>query len=117
MPEIALVLLALVTVGLLGLAATLLTPQLMTAVGLWVLLAGLLTGVPTGLWYHVLLYRILSRRMELPDRWWWSPVDLHPHLAQEELAKIKPWFTLGGVGFLLSLAGGLAAMAGLLLNQ
>lgn len=117
MLEIALVLLALLTVGLLGLATTLLTPQLMTAAGLWTLLLGLVTGIPTGFWYHVILYRLLSKRIVLPARWWWSPVDLHPQLGQEELAKIKPWFVLGGVGFLLSLAGGLAAMAGLLLNQ
>jgi len=28
---------------------------------------------------------------------------------------VRPWFRLGGIGFALSLAGGLAAMAGLLL--
>ncbi|TAJ10337.1 MAG: hypothetical protein EPO61_02565 [Nitrospirae bacterium] len=117
MPEIALVLLALLAIGLLGLATTLLTPQLMTTVGLWTLLFGLVVGIPTGLWYHVVLYRFLSKKIVLPSRWWWAPVDLHPHLAQEELARIKPWFVTGGVGFLLSLAGGLAAMAGLLLNQ
>lgn len=117
MPEIALVLLALLTVGLFGLAATLLTPQLMTTVGLWTLLLGLVTGLPTGFWYHVVLYRLLSSKMTLPARWWWSPVGLHPHLAQADLARIKPWFVLGGIGFLLSLAGGLAAMAGLLLSR
>lgn len=117
MPEIALVLLALLAIGLLGLATTLVTPQLMTAVGLWTLLLGLVTGIPTGLWYHVVLYRFLSKKIALPARWWWAPVDLHPHLTQEELAKIKPWFVLGGIGFPLALAGGLAAMAGLLLNR
>ncbi|MFM8551783.1 MAG: hypothetical protein ACKOCD_05615 [Nitrospiraceae bacterium] len=117
MPEIALVFLALLTVGLLGLAATLLTPHLMTAVGLWTLLLGLVSGIPTGFWYHVVLYRFLSKKIVMPARWWWSPVDLHPHLTQEELAGIKPWFFLGGIGFLLSLAGGLAAMAGLLLDH
>ncbi|MBM4133339.1 MAG: hypothetical protein FJ245_06165 [Nitrospira sp.] len=116
MPEIALVFLSLLAIGLLGLATTLLTPQLMTAVGLLTLLLGLVVGVPTGLWYHVVLYRVLSKKNVLPAKWWWAPADLHPHLTHDELAQIKPWFALGGIGFLLSLAGGLAAMAGLLLN-
>jgi hypothetical protein len=62
MPEIALVLLALLAIGLLGLATTLVTPQLMTAVGLWTLLLGLVAGIPTGLWHHVVLYRVLSKK-------------------------------------------------------
>lgn len=117
MPEIALVLLAMLAVGLVGLAATALTPHLMTAIGLWTLLAGLMIGVPTGLWYHVVLYRLLAIRMALPARWWWAPVELHAHLNPEELTRIKPWFLIGGIGFLLSLAGGVAAMAGLLLSS
>lgn len=116
MLEIALVLATLVTVGLLGFLATILTPRLMTAIGLWTLAAGLLVGVPTGFWYHVLLYRILSARIALPQKWWWAPVDLHPHLTQQELARLKPWFTIGGIGFVMSVAGGLAAMAGLLIR-
>jgi hypothetical protein len=115
MLEISLVLASLLAVGLAGLLATLLTPQLMTELGLWALALGLLTGVPTGLWYHVVLYRSLARKMPLPARWWMAPVDLHPRLTSEEIARIKPWFAAGGLGFILSLAGGLAAMAGLLL--
>jgi hypothetical protein len=117
MPEIAFVVLALVAVGLMGLATSLLTPHLMIEAGLWILTAGLLAGIPTGLWYHVVLYRLLARKMPLPAKWWWAPVDLHPYLTTEELARIKPWFVIGGVGFMFSLVGGLAAMAGLLLSE
>lgn len=116
MPEIAIVLLALLAVGVTGLVTTVLTPSLMTEVGLWTLLAGLLIGIPTGLWYHVVLYRLLAIKMALPAKWWWAPVELHPHLEPEEMTRIKPWFLVGGIGFLLSLAGGVAAMAGLLLS-
>jgi hypothetical protein len=34
----------------------------------------------------------------------------------QELARLKPWFTVGGIGFILSMVGGLAAMAGLLVR-
>lgn len=115
MHEIALVLFALLAVGLIGVLTTILTPHLMIELGLWILAAGLLSGIPTGLWYHVLLYRILAPKMTMPAKWWMSPVALHPHLTGEEVARIRPWFVAGGLGFVLSLAGGLAAMAGLLM--
>jgi hypothetical protein len=116
MLEIALVLATIVAVGLLGFLTTIITPRLMTTIGFVTLALGLLVGVPTGFWYHVLLYRVLSPRMTLPLKWWWAPVDLHPHLTEPELARVKPWFTIGGIGFALSIVGGLAAMAGLLVR-
>jgi len=117
MIEITLVLSAVVAVGIVGVMASIVTPHLMTELGLWTLLIGLVTGVPTGFWYHVVLYRVLARKMTVPPRWWLAPVDLHRHLASEEFARIRPWFALGGLGFVLSVAGGIAAMAGLLLGS
>ncbi len=32
------------------------------------------------------------------------------------LMTLKPWFTIGGIGFVLSIVGGLAAIAGLLVR-
>lgn len=116
MLEIALVLATIVTVGLLGFLTTIITPRLMTTIGIVTLMLGLFVGVPTGFWYHVLLYRVLSPRVTLPPKWWWAPVDLHPLLTEQELARLKPWFTIGGIGFVLSIVGGLAAMAGLLVR-
>jgi hypothetical protein len=115
MLEIVLVLGSLVALGVLAALTNVVTPQLMTEIGLWTLLLGLVTGLPTGLWYHIALYRTLRRRITMPRRWWLSPTDFHSHLAQDELAQIRRWFRLGAVGFVLSLGGGLAAMAGLLL--
>ena len=115
MIETLLVLSTVLAVGALGLMTTILTPRLMTEFGFWMLAVGLMAGVPAGLWYHVVLYRALAHRMTVPTKWWIAPVALHPQLAQEDMARIKPWFRLGGIGFALSLAGGLAAMAGLLL--
>jgi len=68
MIEIALVLITLLGVTALGVLTTILTPRLMTIAGLWVLAAGLLSGLPTGFWYHVVLYRLLARKMALPAR-------------------------------------------------
>ena len=116
MLEIALVLATIVAVGILGFLTTIFTPSLMTTIGLVMLALGLLLGVPTGFWYHVLLYRILSPRIALPPKWWWAPVDLHPLLTEQELARLTPWFTIGGIGFVFSIVGGLAAMAGLLVR-
>lgn len=116
MLEIALVFATIVTVGLLGFLTTIITPRLMTTIGIVTLMLGVFVGVPTGFWYHVLLYRVLSPRITLPPKWWWAPVDLHPLLTEQELARLKPWFTIGGIGFVLSIVGGLAAMAGLLVR-
>jgi hypothetical protein len=117
MIEIALVLTALVAVGVAGLVGTPPTPGLVAAVGVGALLVGLLVGVPTGFWYHVILYRCVSPRIPLPRGWWLSPAALHRHLTAAEARRIAPWNRVGGLGFVLCLAGGVAAIAGLLLGR
>jgi hypothetical protein len=117
MVEIVIVLSVLLAVGLFGFLTTTLTPALMTEVGLWTLLVGMITGVPAGFWYHVLLYRTLVRKTQLPSNWWTSPVQYHTWLDHDELRRLQPWFRTGGIGFVLALAGGLAAMAGLLMSR
>ncbi len=113
MLELLLVLGALIAVGVIGLITVVVTPEIMVEFGLWVLAAGLLIGLPTGLWYHVVLFRALAPRKALPPRWWRSPVELHPLLTPHEHARMLPWFMLGAVGFGLCLVGGVAAIAGL----
>jgi hypothetical protein len=115
--ELALVLIAVVAAGLIGFAATILTPPLVTAVGLGTLVLGLVLGVPTGFWYHVVLYQSLSPRIAIPRAWWLAPSALHPHLTDAERRRITPWYRLGGVGFVLSVVGGLAAIGGVLLTR
>ena len=114
MIEIALVLLALVAVELVGFVAAVPPSSLMTVAGLAALVLGLVIGVPTGLWYHVILYRFVSSKVPVPGDWWLSPSSLHRHLTDAEQRRIEPWYRVGGVGFVLSVAGGLAAIAGLL---
>jgi len=113
--ETTLVLGAVAAVGLVVLLATVFTAPVMIMLALGVLVAGLVVGVPTGFWYHVVLYRIVSARIAVPRTWWLSPSALHVHLTDAEQRRIRPWYRLGGIGFVLSVVGGLAAIAGLLM--
>ncbi len=117
MLEATLVLGAVAGVGLVVLLATVLTAPVMIMLALGALLLGLVVGVPTGFWYHVVLYRIVSARIAVPRRWWLSPSALHVHLTDAEHRRIRLWYRLGGIGFVLSVAGGLAAIAGLLMAR
>ncbi|MEQ1848820.1 MAG: hypothetical protein ABL983_24990 [Nitrospira sp.] len=69
MLELLLVLGSLVGLCVIALITLVVTPQIMIELGLWVLAVGLLIGIPTGLWYHVVLYRQLTPRTTLPPRW------------------------------------------------
>jgi hypothetical protein len=66
---------------------------------------GLLVGVPTGLWYHVLLYRALRPRGALPRNWWLRPDRLHALLAEDQLRRVMRPFRWGAAGFVLSIVG------------
>lgn len=114
MLEAMVVLGAVAALGLGGVLGEALSAPAMIALALGTLLLGLVVGVPTGFWYHVLLYRIVSSKTPVPRRWWLAPSDLHAHLTRAEERRIRPWYRLGGIGFALSVVGGLAAIAGLL---
>jgi len=117
MLELLLVLVTVAVIALIGLLTVLVTPPLMVAYGLWALAAGLLIGIPTGWWYHVVLYRTLSSRMVLPSRWWHKLVELHPLLQTAEYRRVRPWFVAGALGFVLCVTGGVAAIAGMLVMR
>ena len=117
MLEIALVLVGIAAVGLGGVAGAIFTSRLLTGIGLGTMILGLLLGIPTGFWYHVVLYRLASAKASLPGTWWLSPARFHVHLSSAEQLRIRPWYRVGGIGFVLSVAGGLAAIAGLLLER
>jgi len=114
MAEITLVLAAL---ALVALVVTVGTASLLTTFGLGILGLGLVLGVPTGLWYHVVLYRCMAPKRQLSPLWWVSPGALHRHLSAADQQRIAPWYRIGGVGFALCLVGGVAAIAGLLIAR
>jgi hypothetical protein len=117
MHEIAIMLGALVGIGVLGYLITVLTPHVVHNIGLLMLVAGLAEGLPTGLWYHVVLRRILAERGALPSRWWIHPTRHHERLTPEEHRRIRLWFVLGGIGYAVAVTGGLAAIVGLLIER
>src|SRR2546428_4969575 len=117
MHEIFFLLAALVGIGLLGYLITIITPQLFSSIGLLMLAAGLAEGIPTGFWYHVVLRRILIERGNLPAKWWIHPTCHHAQLSPDEHRRIRLWFVLGGIGYAIALAGGLAAIVGLLIQR
>lgn len=114
MPELFLVLVSLAVVGILGTLSTIVSTSLLLRLGFWCLGIGLAVGLPAGFWYHLVLYRTLSKSGPAPKKWWLSPSDFHPKLTDNELASIKPWYFLGALSFAVALAGGLTAMVGML---
>lgn len=117
MQEALFLLAALTGIGLLGYLITIITPQLFSSIGLLMLAAGLAEGVPTGFWYHVVLRRILIQRGTLPPKWWIHPTRHHGQLTPEEHHRIRLWFVLGGIGYAIAVTGGLAAIAGFLIQR
>jgi hypothetical protein len=117
MLEIAIALVAVALVGLVGFFSSTFSYGVITAAGFASLFLGLVLAVPTGFWYHVVLYRSVSSRVPVPANWWLSPSNLHRHLTEAEHRRIRPWYRMGGLGFVLCVIGGGAAIAGLLLGK
>jgi hypothetical protein len=93
--------------GVIGATALVaLTPWWWLFGGGWLLVAlGMAVGVPAGVWYHVLLYRILSPRAELPQGWWVRPYQAHGALREQEKKRVMWWFRLGAVGWAAAMLG------------
>lgn len=101
------------TLALVGGLGPLVPPEQWTLVGAVVTGIGLAAGVPTGLWYHVALYRRLQPRTSLPPRWWLDPVALHARLRPDERRGVLTWFALGGIGFAIVVLGCVLTAVGL----
>jgi hypothetical protein len=65
---------------------------------------GLLFGVPTGFWYHVVLARAVAASAYTPELWL-RPVSLHDRLDEPGRRRVMPWFYAGAVGFVVTVAG------------
>ena len=76
---------------------------------------GLAVGVPSGLYYHVLLRRALKRRGPLPRGWYWNPQQHHEDIDPESVRTLMPWFLAGALGFGLIVLGFIVSVAALLL--
>jgi hypothetical protein len=105
-----LVLLALVSVLASYVPLTYLGVASLAMVGL-----GSLFGLPSGIWYHVVLRRELLARGPLPKGWLWQPTHQHDLLDAAARSRVRLWFVLGGAGFLLIIAGALLGVLALAL--
>jgi hypothetical protein len=79
--------------------------QLLAGVALALMAVGFVLGVPTGLYYHVLLRRELKARGALPNGWYWRPQEHQRALDTGAVRRLRPWFIAGGLGFLLIMTG------------
>jgi hypothetical protein len=104
------------TLAVVGVLGPLVPPEQWMLLGAVITGVGLLAGVPTGLWYHVALYRCLQPRTQLPPRWWLDPVALHGQLLPGERRGVLTWFTLGGIGFAIVVLGCALTVLGLLMQ-
>lgn len=95
---------------LIGLGA----PDAWMLVGFWLVVGGMLFGVPTGAVYHVLLRRALLKADALPERWWLQPTSLHGRLPPEQRFWVLGWCFLGAAGFVVTVIGCVAVGIGAL---
>lgn len=100
-----------------GWAAVLLPWQTIAFGGLACALLGIALGVPTGIYYHLLLYRALAPRGQLPRGWYWHPMRYHDHLLADERPSVTRWMYAGGTGFMLIVLGCAACLFGILLAK
>ena len=97
---------ALMVAGLLGLGVMASIPwETGLIIGAGVVLFGLLVGVPTGVVYHVQLYRVLAPKGGLPGGWYWRPLQFNAELTEAERQRVMPWCYAGGLGFVIIVLG------------
>ncbi len=86
-------------------------------VSIFLVIIGFVVGVPTGLIYHVQLYRMLKPRDEIPRGWVWRPIKLNAKLTTRERFFVLPWCYLGAIGFFVIIVGFVLIVASMILAQ
>jgi hypothetical protein len=76
-------------------------PLTLAYVCVGMLAAGFMIGLPAGFYYHLLLRRELLKLGALPRNWYVRPFEHHELLEDDALARLRPWWSVGGFGFLL----------------
>lgn len=114
MAELLIALAPLVALAGLALLVLLVPLEIVAGLALSLIAVGVLVGVPTGLYYHVLLRRALLSRGRLPKGWYWKPQQHEATLERSSVQRLRPWFYVGGFGFLLVVTGFTLAVSALL---
>lgn len=109
MNEILMAITVVAGLALLG-AASMLPWDTSLDVGLYLSAAGFAIGLPTGTVYHVVLWREMKHLPGgVPKGWIWNPIAHHHKLSSAALRRVRPWFFVGGFGFVV-ISAGLAMM-------
>ncbi len=86
--------------------------ETLAVAGFWLIAAGAVLGVPTGVLYHVRLYQTLHPRGVLPDNWFWNPITYNALLEEgAERRRVMTWCALGAAGFVVMVLGVIALAA------
>ncbi|MCP4674868.1 MAG: hypothetical protein GY854_05035 [Deltaproteobacteria bacterium] len=116
MRELLLVIVLVVVFAALG-AVALVSWRTLFYVSIWLVVIGIVVGVPTGFIYHVLLYRKLKPRDEIPRGWVWGPIRLNAKLTPRERLLVLPWCYVGAMGFFVIIVGFVLIVASMILAQ
>ncbi|MDB4972485.1 MAG: hypothetical protein JWN48_826 [Myxococcaceae bacterium] len=116
MAELSIALAPLLALALLVLVATFVPLSWIGSFSLSLMVIGFVFGLPSGLYYHVLLRRELTRDGQTaPAGWYWHPQRLHERVAPEQRQNLQRWFLLGAAGFGLIVLGFLLSVLTLML--
>jgi len=100
---------------LLGLGALAMLPwEMLRTVGFAGVILGMASGVPTGVWYHVELYRALVVARADRKGWIWNPVAFHRKVPRHARRRFLGWFYAGGLSFVVIVIGIVLATAGVI---
>lgn len=105
MAELIIALAPLLVLAGIALLATLVPLAWIVSGSLALMVLGFVFGVPSGVYYHVLLRRELLRVGPLPKGWYWQPQRYHNALEPLAVGRLRPWFLLGAAGFGLIIFG------------
>lgn len=73
--------------------------------GLGLTALGFVVGAPTAIVYHVLLYRAIGQRVELPKGWYWSAMPYNEHLLPIQRRLVMTWCYISAAGFVVTVLG------------
>ena len=104
MLEIASVAAFFALLGLFG-AMFMLPWKVLGILGFWILVVGVVVGVPAGVAWHIALYRALHPRGLLPANWYWRPMDYHELLEYRQRGLVLGLCYLGAGGFFAIVLG------------
>jgi len=91
-------------------ALTLLPWETLAYASVWLIGIGFAVGIPTGVVYHVWLYKALRPIGLLPDDWYWRPIACNDLVPDEDRGRVLAMCYTAAGGFVI-VTGGIVALA------